>query len=157
MGSSPFNNGWKVGISWSFMTSGSLWIFRTDCVPWATTIISSIFAFCLAGDGAAAKINKSRIKTLPIVIQHLIPINKENSTLQKLTFIRTRVNKRVNGKYVCIHAHIWKVTVLIWDSTVIEWKIYKERKMSHSPDELSSACLCSASPLCSAPIVLTLN
>lgn len=50
----PFKSGWNVGISWSLMTSGSLWMFRIDWVPWATTTMSSIFAFCFAGDGTTA-------------------------------------------------------------------------------------------------------
>lgn len=56
---SPFKRGWNVGISCSFMTSGSLLTFREDCVPGATTTMSSIFARCLAGDGDAGK-NKAR-------------------------------------------------------------------------------------------------
>lgn len=35
------------------MTSGSLLTFREDCVPGATTTMSSIFARCLAGNGDA--------------------------------------------------------------------------------------------------------
>lgn len=52
----PFKRGWKVGISCSFITSGSLLTFREDCVPGATTTMSSIFARCLAGDGDARRI-----------------------------------------------------------------------------------------------------
>lgn len=42
------------------MTSGSLLTLREDCVPGATTTMSSIFARCLAGDGDAGKIGEGK-------------------------------------------------------------------------------------------------
>lgn len=42
------------------MTSGSLLTLREDCVPGATTTMSSIFARCLAGDGDAEKTGEGK-------------------------------------------------------------------------------------------------